>query len=279
MNTNNWQLNAVVFDWAGTVVDFGSCAPMGALVELFNRFNIQLTIEQARVPMGMAKREHIQALLRLPEIEKQWVKHYGALANEGDLDRLYEAFIPINGDVIADYAGFIPGALDMINELKAREIKIGSSTGYNHTLMDILAPIAAKGGYVPDCIACAGDTPAGRPAPFMMYKNFAELGVWSPSTVVKVDDTGVGIQEGVNAGAWAVGVTVSGNEVGLSYDAWQALPGSERDVLKKKAEERLRAAGAHYIVDTVAELIPVLDEIDLRIASGERPYKVKNGTI
>ena len=45
-------LQAVVFDWAGTVIDFGSQAPMGAFVELFRRHGVEIGIDEARVPGG-----------------------------------------------------------------------------------------------------------------------------------------------------------------------------------------------------------------------------------
>ncbi|MGL4667998.1 MAG: phosphonoacetaldehyde hydrolase, partial [Saezia sp.] len=102
MYSDKNKISAVVFDWAGTIVDFGSCAPMGALVRLFNAFNIDLSIAQARIPMGMAKRDHIQALLALPNVAQQWQTIYGKNSDEKDLDLLYQAFIPMNAEVIAD---------------------------------------------------------------------------------------------------------------------------------------------------------------------------------
>jgi phosphonoacetaldehyde hydrolase len=47
------QFKAVVFDWAGTVVDFGSFAPMGVFVEAFAEFGVEVSVAQARAPMGM----------------------------------------------------------------------------------------------------------------------------------------------------------------------------------------------------------------------------------
>ncbi|RUS67470.1 Phosphonoacetaldehyde hydrolase [Saezia sanguinis] len=265
------KLSAVVFDWAGTIVDFGSCAPMGAFVELFAQFGIRLTVAQARGPMGMAKWEHIQALLLLPEVASQWQTVYGKQPDKMDVDHLYEVFVPLNAQVISDYADIVPGAIDVVQRLRERGLKIGSTTGYNWIIMDILSPLAAEKGYVPDNVVCAGDLPAGRPAPFMMYQTFAELGIWYPQTVVKVDDTGVGIQEGLNAGTWTVGITVSGNEVGLSLHEWQALSPAEQETLRARASAKLKAVGAHYVVDTVADLEPVLDEIQARILQGEKP--------
>ena len=265
------KLTAVIFDWAGTILDFGSCAPMGAFVALFAKFDIVLTVAQARGPMGMAKWDHIKALGALPDIAAQWHQRHGQPFGDADVDRLYAVFTPMNAAVVADFAAFIPGAVEIVDTLRARGLKIGSTTGYNRPIMDIVTPIAAAGGYTPDNLVCAGDLSAGRPTPLMMYRSFADLGVWPPCSVVKVDDTGVGIEEGLNAGTWTVGLSVSGNAVGLSLSEWQALSAAHQDALRHTATAMLKASGAHYVIDSVADLLPVLDDIESKLARGLKP--------
>ncbi len=271
MTPNPTSLAAAVFDWAGTIVDFGSCAPMGAFVRLFARYDIELRIEEARGPMGVAKWDHIHALGQLPRIAAQWQARYGRPFSDADVDALYEVFTPLNAAVVADFADLIPGALEVVNALRARGLKIGSTTGYNRPIMDVLVPVAAAAGYAPDSLVCGGDLAAGRPSPLMMYRSFADLGVWPAARVVKVDDTGVGIEEGLNAGCWTVGVAISGNAVGLSLAEWQALDAGEQGALRAKATQQLLNAGAHYVVDSVAQLLPVIDAIEARMRAGERP--------
>ncbi len=110
-----------------------------------------------------------------------------------------------------------------------------------------------------------------RPTPMMMYKCFLDLGVWPASSVVKVDDTEPGIAEGLAAGCWTVGVTLSGNAVGLSYPELCALSEAERARHRDKATRRLSRCGAHYVIDSVASLPAILDAIDGRLARGEKP--------
>ncbi len=264
-------LQAVVFDWAGTILDFGSCAPMGAFVKLFELFEIDVSIAEARGPMGMAKWDHIKALGTLPRIAAQWEQKHGRAFSDADVDRLYEVFTPMNAASARDHADFIPGALDAVAALRARGLKIGSTTGYNRPIMEVVVPIAAAGGYEPDNLVCAGDLAAGRPSPLMMYRCFADLGVWPPHTVVKVDDTGVGLQEGLNAGTWAVGLAVSGNANGLTLAEWQALDPGAQQARREQATAALKEAGAHYVIDSVAELGPVIADIERRVRAGERP--------
>ena len=204
-------------------------------------------------------------------IAAQWEAKHGRPFTDADIDHLYEVFTPMNAAVVPDFADFIPGALETVAALRARGLKIGSTTGYNRPIMDVVTRLASAAGYTPDNLVCAGDLAAGRPTPLMMYRCFADLGVWPPHTVVKVDDTGVGLAEGRNAGCWTVGVAVSGNAVGLSRPEWEALPASAQQVLREKATAQLTAEGAHFVVDSVADLLPVLDDIQARLARGERP--------
>jgi phosphonoacetaldehyde hydrolase len=264
-------LKAVVFDWAGTMVDFGSRAPMGVFVKAFAEFGVDITIAEARGPMGLPKRAHIATLMALPRIAAAWEARHGHQPGDADIDRVYEVFVPMNVAVAADFSDMIPGAVDTVRLLRERGLKIGSTTGYTRNIMERVLPRATAAGYVPDNLVCAGDLAEGRPGPLMMYRTMADLGVYPPSAIVKVDDTVPGIQEGLAAGTWTVGVTASGNEVGLSLDEWTALTPAERRVRIGRAGEVLQRAGAQFLVDTVAELPSVIDEIEQRMAAGELP--------
>jgi phosphonoacetaldehyde hydrolase len=265
------HLKAVVFDWAGTTVDHGSRAPMGAFVEVFAQFDVAIGIEEARRPMGLPKWDHIKALLSDPDIAKRWTRAKGAAPTDRDADSIYEVFVPLNAEVVADYGGLIPGTLETVAALRARGLKIGSTTGYTRDIMERLLPVAAKQGYAPDNLVCAGDLPLGRPTPHMMYKCFLDLGVWPGSAVVKIDDTAPGIAEGIAAGSWTVGVALSGNAVGLDLAELRALRAGEKAARRAKAVAELERAGAHYVIDSVADLMPVIDRIEGRLARGERP--------
>jgi phosphonoacetaldehyde hydrolase len=265
------EIAAVIFDWAGTMVDFGSRAPMGAFVEAYRRFGVEISIAQAREPMGLPKRDHIAALMADSEIAARWAAAHGKKPGEVEIDALYDVFVPLNADVVTAFAELIPGALEAATSCRARGIRIGSTTGYVRPIMERLLPAAAARGYAPDNLVCAGDLAEGRPSPLMMYRCFADLGVYPPHKVVKIDDTVPGIAEGRAAGTWTVGVAISGNCVGLSLPDWLALSPAEQDAHRQTATATLREAGADYVIDSVADLLPVLDEISPRIAGGERP--------
>ena len=256
-------LQAVVFDWAGTVIDPGSQAPMGAFVRAFASFGVSVTVEEARGPMGMAKRDHILALLALPSVAAQ--------AAGLSADDVLAVFEPMTVAAVADHAALIDGVLPVVADLRARGMKVGTTTGYTRAIMERVLPLAAAQGFIPDSLVCAGDLPEGRPAPLMMYRTFLELGVWPAWSVVKVDDTGVGIGEGRNAGCWTVAVALSGNAFGLTPAEAAALPVEERARREAAARDDMRATGAHYVIDSVADIGSALDDIEQRLARGERP--------
>jgi len=266
-----YKLAAVVFDWAGTVVDFGSQAPMGAFVELFASQGVAIDIAEARVPMGLPKWQHIQALGRLPRVADAWHGVHGRAFTDDDVDRLYALFTPMNLAAVPRHAGLIEGVPALTQELRARGLKIGSTTGYNRELMAVLAPLCARQGFEPDNLVCAGDVAENRPAPLGMYRCFLDLAVWPARRVVKVDDTVPGLLEGRHADCWTVAVVASGNGMGLTLAQWTALSEPERAARRQAAVARLREARPDFFVDTVAELPAVLDEIEARLAAGGRP--------
>lgn len=264
-------LQAAVFDWAGTVIDHGSLAPMGVFVKTFAQFGVEITIPEARGPMGMAKRDHIKTLMTQPRIAAAWAAAQGTAPDDAAIDKVYAIFVPMNEDAVADYATMIEGAVSAINRLRARGLKIGSTTGYTRSIMARVLPLAKAQGYAPDNLVCAGDLPQGRPSALMMYRTFCDLGVWPAHAVVKVDDTPVGIAEGLNAGTWTIGIALTGNAFGLTPSDTAALSPAAFAEQRATAYADLTRSGAHYVIDSVADIDRVIDEIDGRLARGDRP--------
>ena len=271
MNQSINNLRAVVFDWAGTVVDFGSFAPMQAFVDLFAAEGVPLTIAQARGPMGLPKWQHIEALGQLVHVQAKWQELHGHVMNDADIDRLHDTFTPLNAAAIPFHSDLIPGASEVVARARQAGLKIGSTTGYTRAIMNVLAPLAAEQGFTPDNCICAGDLPASRPSPVGLYQTLVDLNVWPLHHVVKIDDTVPGLMEGKNAGCWTVGVRASGNETGLSQDHWAALAEPERAKKRELAQNVLAQAQPDFMIDTVADLWPILEKIDAMVSMGQRP--------
>lgn len=265
------RVRAVVFDWAGTMIDFGSCAPVDAMCAAFASAGVPITPAQARLGMGRAKRDHVQSVLDQPDIAEAWQSRHGAPPSRADGDRIYAALEPLIAAAAARHTALIPGAAEAVAHLRARGVRIGSCTGYTRAMMEAILPRAAEQGYAPDALVCAGETLEGRPSPLMLWRNLVELGAWPASRCIKVDDAEVGIAEGLNAGCWTVGIAASGNGVGLDWAAYQALDEAERRARIAVAAEALRAAGAHYVIDTIADFLTVFADISARLAASDSP--------
>jgi phosphonoacetaldehyde hydrolase len=265
------RIQAAVLDWAGTTMDFGCMAPAVVFVKVFERAGVPITMDEARAPMGAHKRVHIQKITQLADVKRRWEATHGRPPDEEDVNRMFADFVPLQLDCLADYSELIPGTLDVVSALRARGIKIGSTTGYLREMMEINLREAKKQGYEPDSTVCASDVPAGRPSPYMCLQNVINLQVSPLRACVKIDDTLPGIEEGLNAGMWTIGLAISGNEVGLPLNEWNALPDPEKQARRQRAYERLKTGGAHYVVDTIAEILPCFDDIEARLRRGEKP--------
>lgn len=270
MSTKVHSLRAAIFDWAGTTVDYGSRAPTQVFVEIFRRKGIEITVAEARGPMGSAKRDHISTVVNLPRVSAQWSQRYGQAPTDADVQAMYDEFLPLQKQTLAESGSdVIPGVPEAIADLRRRGVKIGSTTGYTRALMDVVAPIAARGGYSPDTLICSDDVLAGRPAPWMNYHAAERLGVYPLSSVVIVDDTPLGIAAGLAAGTWTIAISQTGNALGLSAAEVAALPTQELASQLDRIEQEFRTCGAHFVIRSVADLPKLWDDIERKIAASE----------
>jgi phosphonoacetaldehyde hydrolase len=264
-------LQAVILDWAGTTVDYGSFAPTEVFLRLFASRGVTITTAQARAPMGLMKKDHLRAITQLPEVAQAWQAVYGRLCNEVDIEAMFAEFVPMQMACLTEYAEPIPGTHEAVVAFRRMGLKIGSTTGYTRAMMDVLAPEAARRGYEPDSWVCPDDVPAGRPHPWMIYLNSIRLQTYPQEAVVKIGDTLVDIEEGLNAGTWTVGLAISGNAMGVTRESVHMLSKAELQRQREAIAADFYRIGAHFVVDGIWETPLVLDEIQLRLARGERP--------
>jgi len=265
------QIQTIILDWAGTTVDFGSRAPVAALERVFAAYGIQLSSSEARKDMGLLKRDHIRSILQQPRIRKAWAELNGAAPGEQEAELLFREFLPIQSGVLDEFSDVIPGVVETVSTWRSYGLRIGATTGYTKALMEIVTLHAGKQGYAPDVSVTPDMVGCGRPAPLMVYRNAIETGTYPLWRFVKIGDTPVDMQEGRNAGTWTIGITRTGNEVGLSESEWAALGADAQEQRLLQADRVLREAGACYTAPSVAECTPILEEIGERLAAGERP--------
>jgi phosphonoacetaldehyde hydrolase len=239
--------------------------------QVFERRGVPISMAEARGPMGAHKRVHIEQITRQDAVRRRWQEAHGRLPNDDDVQAMFEDCVPRQLECLSTYSELIPGTLEVVAALRRRGIRIGSTTGYTTEMTAINLRDAERQGYKPDSTVSASEMPAGRPDPFMCLQNAINLGVDCVQACVKVDDTIPGVEEGLNAGMWSIGLAVSGNEVGLSLAEWQALPADEQQAKRERAYRRMLQSGAHHVVDTIADLMPCIEAIETRLRRGERP--------
>ena len=265
-------LQAVIFDWAGTLVDFGSLAPTQIFVEAFATFGIHITLAQARGPMGLSKWDHIHQLLQDDSIAAQWLEKFGRAPANEDVDAIYARFMPMQIAKVGEFSAPIEGAVQTLQWLRANGLKVGSCSGYPREVLNQLLPQAEAAGVKPDYVVAGDELEAGgRPGPFMALANVLALGIGDVRACVKVDDTVPGIEEGLNAGMWTVGLSLSGNEVGYSVQEFAKADAADVEARVAVAEAKLKKAGAHYVVRSVADLPEVLKAIAADMRAGHKP--------
>ena len=240
------SIRLVVLDWAGTTVDYGSFAPVAAFMQAFRANGVELTPDETRGPMGLHKRDHIRALFQLESVGEQWQSSHNRGWTEDDVESIYNTFMPIQIQKAQEFSDLIPGVQDCYAALKERGILIGTSTGYPRSVAQPVIDAAAKQGYRPDFNVCADEVPQARPAPWMIFRNMEQLGVFPPSAVLKVGDTVPDIDAGANAGVRTVGITQTGSEVGLTESEFASLDDDEAARQIQKAENVFRDAGADH---------------------------------
>lgn len=250
---------AVIFDWAGTTVDYGCFAPVQAFVEVFRHFGIEPTMEEVRKPMGMLKRDHIRTMLQMERISGLWKEKYGADWTEDDVEKLYSLFEEKLLGILDQFAEVKPYVLETIKELRKKDIKIGSTTGYTDKMMAIVTAKAKENGYEPDAWFSPDSTGnVGRPYPYMIFRNMEALKIQDVREVMKVGDTVSDIKEGKNAGVYTVGVIEGSSEMGLTQEEYEALDADEKQAKIQAVKEKFIDAGADEVILNMKELIKLL---------------------
>ena len=258
------MIEAVIFDWAGTTVDYGCFAPVQAFRDAFAHFGIQVTLEETRKPMGMLKREHIRTMLNMDRICAEWKEVTGHVPGNEDTEAVYAQFEPKLFSILADFSSPKPHTLETVAALRAMGLKIGSTTGYTDAMMNMVVPKAAEQGYTPDCwFSPDAVNGIGRPYPYMIFENLKALGVSCTKSVVKVGDTVSDIKEGLSAGVWSVGIIEGSSELGLSQKEFEAMSPSERSKACLKTEAVFRSAGAHFVLPSLSQLPQLISALGI----------------
>ncbi len=262
------KIELVVFDWAGTMVDYGCNAPMAVFKEVFEEKGIHLTMAEISAPMGMGKKDHIRTLLQTDNATNQWLQQYGSSWKEADVEEMYEKFQTLLFKRLKDYCTPIAGAIETVDWLRQNGIHVGSTTGYTKEMMEIVRPEAKRQGYETDYLVTSEIVGKGRPYPYMLFENMRHFGVMSTQSVIKVGDTVTDILEGLNAGVWSVGVVKGSNLAGITPETEATFSEQEKAERYQKAREAFQKAGANYIIESISDLPDLIKKINQDLMGG-----------
>jgi len=191
------ELKLVVFDMAGTTVQATDQVP-AAFAAAFHRIGIDLAAAEISAIRGKAKREAIEMLLN---------RYRPGEADSQLMEQIYADFQRILAERYQQ-GGVqpIPGAADTLQWLRAQGIKTALSTGFDRTLVDLLLDLLGW-QHIADAVVCNDDVPAGRPAPYLIFRAMEWTNTHSVHQVAAVGDTVADLEAAYNAGVgWSIGV-------------------------------------------------------------------------
>lgn len=257
------KIEAVIFDWAGTTVDYGSFAPVQAFIEAFKKFGVTPTHAEVREPMGMLKWNHIHTMMQMPRISAEWEKVHGKMWELSDVDDVYKESETAIFGILDQFSTPKPHVLEAVASLRERGIKIGSTTGYTDEMMSIVVPNAEKQGYAPDAwFSPNAANNMGRPYPYMVFKNLEALNVSSVGAAIKVGDTVADIKEGKAAGMISVGIIEGSSVMGMMQDEYENLSTEEQAAQIERVRKVYESCGADYVINNMSELCDLIDKIE-----------------
>jgi phosphonoacetaldehyde hydrolase len=266
-------VKGLILDWSGTTADAYVLAPAVVFVQVFQKHGVDVTMSEARGPMGLRKDLHIKAMTEIPEIRERWHDIHGQYPSQADVDRMFGDFVPMQLDCLRNYTTLLPLVAETTQSLQKQGIKIGSSTGFMRSMVDILEEDARKQGYTPDASVAGDEVINGaRPKPFMVYRNLDLLDVHPIQSVIKVDDTVSGVGEALEAGCWGVGIARYSNY--MDMDTLEEADSLSEDEINRRlahTRELLQKAGAHYVIDTWEQMPDVIEDVNIRLGRGEKP--------
>lgn len=255
------KTECVIFDWAGTTVDYGCFAPVKAFIEAFKKFGIEPTIDEVRAPMGMLKHDHIETMMKEDRISSLWKEIHKRKWTNADVDAVYEESEKGIMEILKNYAEPKPYVLETVEKLRNLGIKIGSTTGYTDEMMNIVAPKAKDFGYAPDVYFSPTDTENfGRPYPYMIFKNLEYLRVSSVKNAIKVGDTISDIKAGLNAGLTTVGVIEGSSLMALSKEEFDSLSIEKQNNICDKVATKFKNAGADYVIRDIRGILDIIEK-------------------
>jgi len=268
------KVKGVIFDLSGTIIDHGCFGHINPFIETFKSRHIIITENDIRKDTGLSLTHHITALCKTKKVKKPWLEKYGKQITIDDINEIkseIEEKMIANIDQHHNVINKVVKTLKVIRDLG---IKVVLTTEYNLNIADLLFYKIKKAGGKADAFISLSDIPnidEARPYPWMCYRALLELKEYPLCSFVKVGDTFYDIQEGINAGMWTVGVAKTGNLLGMTEKTLKEKGQKKIEKRVNKIYHIMKTAGANYVVDSVHDIVWVIDEINNYLKKGSSP--------
>lgn len=276
LNSQPKKITTAILDFSGTTLDSMVLAPAVVFMDVFKNHGVEITMAEARKPMGLRKDLHIEEILKDKNVNQRWYEIKGTKPNKSDAEKLFSDFVPMQLSVLKKYSTLLPNTKNVFDILKYdMDMKIGLTTGFTRKMVDVLQKEALAQGISFDSCVAGDDIQDGcgvRPKPFMLYQNLMNLDAYPIENVVKVDDTISGVGEGINAGCWTVGLYSHSNYMNIdSLEHLETISKTELAMKKLYSMNKLVESGAHYLAPDISYLPKICESINYKMSIGETP--------
>ena len=253
------MIRACIFDLGGTLIDKYSLSPLNSLHKAFHKFNIPITKSLIADDMGLKKKEHIEIILEKPNVKPMWYRETSDIPKSIMRDCILREFNRVQTKSL-ETCDLIENSVFTINRLQKMGIKIGITTGFNYEHTMIVNNIFEEHNIFLDSIVSSDCVDNSRPYPDMIHENMKNLNITNPKHVIKIDDTFIGIQEGLNAGCFTIGVP----RWSINMDMYDENEGEEdfNTIMDKLKTSKKKLQNCHYLIDDLKSITTIILSIN-----------------
>ena len=253
------MIRACIFDLGGTLIDKYSLSPLYSLHKAFHKYNIPITKSLIADDMGLKKKEHIETILEKPNVKPMWYHETSDIPKSVMTDCILREFNHIQTKSL-ETCDLIDNSVFTINRLQKMGIKVGATTGFNYEHTMIVNNILEEHNIFLDSIVSSDCVDNSRPYPDMIKKNMENLNIIEPKQVIKIDDTNIGIQEGLNTGCYTIGVPRWSINMKMYNE-----DGGEEDfntIMGKLKHSKKQLQNSHYLIDDLKSIPTIIISIN-----------------
>lgn len=273
----NKTIKCCIFDLGGTIVDKYSITPTISIKKLFEIYKIKLPDDLITEYMGIEKKRHIEIIMDNKNILNNWEKNNDEKFNKIKLNDMFSEYKKIEKDFTLNNMKIIPQTWRCINELKDMNILIGSTTGFDSSQVDLIKyKLETRGIFLDNYESSCFEQNIMRPGTEMIMNNLDKLNIEDPKSVLKIDDTNIGIEEGGNAGCLTVGVYRWSSYMNVmsyreSIEVDNIILGDNNNYnenysklveKKEKSKNKLKESKCHFVVPSVGYVPNIVKDIN-----------------